>query len=668
MATEKNSPLSSISSGTGSHGSPSVSTPGPRPLGGNEISLSVRKQPPTHVFTEEPFTVEFGIEMEKSSIQRTGDTDAEFVVTLHYSKNDHAVKEDVGFTYEPKSIWLSLKGSPPRRKKKITCKIRRGSVKKDKAEGYYIRLSPKIQDCPLSKDLAPVCSSTISIVNYKIKVVPDEEWESVFYKDEGGRDKCMTVVASLYDKEDQIFKGEQIPLQVTLFYANDVKPIKVTKQDTMRTIGAAKQFIDNSSGKATVRFRIEDVSKNHQGQDFRLEVAPDPEAKGFKDVAPGFSPAVSVRSKRNKRQRQPNSGARDQRLGSPPAPSGRSFYDEGRGDPQLSGQELPRLREALKGVIHWAEEVVNGLCTIQWQVIGYHQNPDGTTDYNRPYHNIPNPEPVLSRVMGMYSDTTREQLMTMLRSIDRGGTLPQDPYTMGNIAPPPQIPRGEGAEEGFHHNMPRAIAQQGLARSPYTPGMPASVTQEAFRDKTTADAMPSPQLMNFPPQQQAHSMRPLMQSQSFHRSSARQLMPPPIAGHQQAHNPLHNVLSPLRTQNREDEVAYVFAKQYKLPRTGEQCGFPVYNLDKELLGFYNDPTAGSGVAQFVPLSRYRDDFGPLETMQATENLHDALDTKSELVYALKDWGSISNLLDNALVHDWSKEMGRFRAQEPLAGD
>lgn len=667
MSAEKNSPLSSLSSGTGSNESSSVTTPGPRRTGGSEISLSVRKQPPTHVFSEEKFVVEFGIEMAKSSIQRTGDTDAEFIVTLHYAKSGRPVKENVSFSYEPTSIWLSLKGSPPRRKKKITCKIRCDSVQKDKAEGYCIRLTPKVQDCPLSKDLAPVSTSSISVVNYKIKVEPDEEWDNVWYKDEGGRDKCMTVIANLYDQEKNIFKGEQIPLQVTLFYANDEKPIKVTKQDTMRTIGASKQFIEKSSGKATIRFRIEDVSKNHQGQDFRVEIAPDATVKGFKDVAPGFSPAVSVRSKRNKRQRQPSSAQRDQRLGSPPAPVGRSFYDEGRGDQQLSGPELPRLRDALKGVIHWAEEVVNGLCTIQWQVIGYHQNPDGTTDYNRPYHNIPNPEPVLSRVMSMYSDTTRDQLMTMLRAIDRGGTMPQDPYNMNNISAPPQIPRGEGAEEGYHHNISRTMATQGLARSPYTPGIPPSVAQEAFRDKATADALPSPQHMNFPAQQQ-HAMRPMMQSHSFHRSNTRPVMPPPTTVHQQAHNAMHNVLSPLRTQNREDEVAYVFAKQYKSPRTGEQCGFPAYNLDKELLGFYSDPTAGSGVAQFVPLGRYRDDFGPLEIMQATEALHDALDTKSELIYALKDWGSISNLLDNAFVHDWSKEMGRFRAQESLPSD
>jgi hypothetical protein len=44
-------------------------------------------------------------------------------------------------------------------------------------------------------------------------------------------------------------------------------------------------------------------------------------------------------------------------------------------------------------------------------------------------------------------------------------------------------------------------------------------------------------------------------------------------------------------------------------------------------------------------------------MQATQILDEALETKSDAVYALKDWGTISNLIDHALVYDWSKGIG-----------
>ena len=44
-------------------------------------------------------------------------------------------------------------------------------------------------------------------------------------------------------------------------------------------------------------------------------------------------------------------------------------------------------------------------------------------------------------------------------------------------------------------------------------------------------------------------------------------------------------------------------------------------------------------------------------MQATQILNEAMETKRDSVYALKDWGSIANLIDHALVYDWSKDIG-----------
>jgi hypothetical protein len=89
-------------------------------------------------------------------------------------------------------------------------------------------------------------------------------------------------------------------------------------------------------------------------------------------------------------------------------------------------------------------------------------------------------------------------------------------------------------------------------------------------------------------------------------------------------------------------------------RTEERLGFPAYSATKEILGFYRESHSKVGVGHFIPISRHREDFGPLEIMQATEILEEAVATDSEAVHALKDWGNISNLLDHALVYDWSR--------------
>lgn len=107
-------------------------------------------------------------------------------------------------------------------------------------------------------------------------------------------------------------------------------------------------------------------------------------------------------------------------------------------------------------------------------------------------------------------------------------------------------------------------------------------------------------------------------------------------------------------ESRENEVEYVLAKQYKAVRTGERLGFPAYSENKEILGFYREQRAG-GARQFSPISRHRNDFGPLEILQATQILDDAINKKSEAVHSLREWGSIENVLDQALVYDWEQD-------------
>jgi len=81
------------------------------------------------------------------------------------------------------------------------------------------------------------------------------------------------------------------------------------------------------------------------------------------------------------------------------------------GDQSMHGYDriegMSRLREAMRGIIKWTEEVVTGLYPLQWQVIGYAQLVDGTPDYSRPYYSMPNPNNCISKVLSMYAETTR---------------------------------------------------------------------------------------------------------------------------------------------------------------------------------------------------------------------------------------------------------------------
>jgi hypothetical protein len=110
-------------------------------------------------------------------------------------------------------------------------------------------------------------------------------------------------------------------------------------------------------------------------------------------------------------------------------------------------------------------------------------------------------------------------------------------------------------------------------------------------------------------------------------------------------------------QYREDEVEYVLAKSYKSIQSGTKLGFPAFSVSLELLGFYRESLSYSGMSNFVPLSQHAHEFGPLERMQARDVVHEEMERRSRAVLRLRDWGSIKNLIDHALVYDWSKDVG-----------
>eukprot|EP00542_Grammatophora_oceanica_P020275 CAMPEP_0194034852 /NCGR_PEP_ID=MMETSP0009_2-20130614/7301_1 /TAXON_ID=210454 /ORGANISM="Grammatophora oceanica, Strain CCMP 410" /LENGTH=665 /DNA_ID=CAMNT_0038675955 /DNA_START=363 /DNA_END=2360 /DNA_ORIENTATION=- len=636
---------------------------------GDDISLVVRGQPPPHVFSNESFDVDFGLELAKGRGATDPSADIEFIATLHHFKSGRLAADDATLFCEPQAIVMAAsKGSPShRRKQRIRCSIELHDRRRDKSDVFMVRLSPKEEQLRLSpreeligtslhRMIKPIATRAISVVRHKIRVTPESDWEKIWYKDEGGRDKCMSVSVSMYDKNEQLYMGEQVPLQMTLYYANGDEPIKVIKQDILKTLGAAKMYIEKTSGKATLRFRIEDVSKNHQGQDFKVEIAPDARVKGFGDVAPGFTPAVSIRSKRNKRHRTFSSTEAKQEARYQPGSRQAGLYSlpeeaaRGRGEAAISTADLPRLRDAIKGVMQWTDEVVNGLYPLQWQVIGYAQNPDGSHDYNRPYHSMPNPNAHITRILSTYSESTRDHLQTILSAVERAspsesyGSLPGTPgteYTMPTQA----------ATATVDPRMARQAAAFGRGEMPPPPlgayqGMPPMGTAAAQ--------------MN-PMQHQQ------MRAAAAHRHLVAQHPADPYAAHAAAAAaaaagglPRHaGLASPVTTtrsgeESRESEVAYVLARHFKALRTDERLGFPAYSKDKEILGFYRESSSKMGVGTFIPISNLREDFGPFEIMQAREILEDAIRSKSEAVHELKDWVSISALLDHALVYDWSR--------------
>ena len=113
-----------------------------------------------------------------------------------------------------------------------------------------------------------------------------------------------------------------------------------------------------------------------------------------------------------------------------------------------------------------------------------------------------------------------------------------------------------------------------------------------------------------------------------------------------------NVSIPPNQDNGTNKQAeYIFAKQF-LSMNGTKLGLPVFNPNKELLGFYRESEVGEG--SFSPL--HQNIVGPREIQHATFLLEEAISQNNQAVHSLKDWGSLAQMLDHAMVYDWSKDL------------
>jgi len=110
----------------------------------------------------------------------------------------------------------------------------------------------------------------------------------------------------------------------------------------------------------------------------------------------------------------------------------------------------------------------------------------------------------------------------------------------------------------------------------------------------------------------------------------------------------------VQTRNsREAEVEYVLAKPFKSASTGTRLGFPAYSNSKEILGFYRESNTNVGTGVFVPIDRHLEDFSPEAIVGAREIINEAISANDEAVHSLKKWGSIGNLIDQVLAHNWA---------------
>lgn len=315
---------------------------------------------------------------------------------------------------------------------------------------FVVWIRPKLS---VDTDIARVCTNEMLVVKHRLvfqEILPD-----LWYKDEGGREKCMVLPIHLIDENEEKVQNRAVGIKIVLVYENEQV---VMKQEILKLSPDSHKAID-ASGEAYVRFRIEDVSKNHQGQAFRVKVEADTAKSPLLfDVACDFSSVISVRSKRNKRARTKASRS-NSTLQSGPYHTGMGSGGKGIGISEAAKRKVREAvaslsgsldgrsvkagsgtpGDAMAGVIRWAATVVNGLHSLEWQVIGHETKNDGTSDPSRPLYRCPScwrykdiltyhsaqhgSNCTIANILMQYATQTMSQLHVVLKAIEEPNTM-----------------------------------------------------------------------------------------------------------------------------------------------------------------------------------------------------------------------------------------------------
>mmetsp|Transcript_8552 Transcript_8552/g.16116 ORF Transcript_8552/g.16116 Transcript_8552/m.16116 type:complete len:589 (-) Transcript_8552:61-1827(-) len=490
------------------------------------------------------------------------------------------------------------------------------------------------------------------------------EWDEVWYKDMGGKEKSMRVTVSLVDLHGNLIKHRKVPLKFTLLYDNESKS-PVSNQKIFRILDddSFQHHIDPKTGETFVKFRIDDVSKNHQGQNFILQVAAADDC--CFGIVPAFSQSVCIRSKK-RRNFNPNHGKR-QKMNcedtpqtmdhSSPRPEGdctaglNHYYD------------VQKLKEAIQSIIQWTEDVVNGLEPLKWKIIGYAQSQEGDIDYSRPFHNMINPNDKLDHILQMYSDKVQDHLRVLASTVeviasssptdasyhhqpinanhDSSSFYPEHFYTTPHHYSPDQIyHKSTASQPTWHESSYRDYSNKG-----HYPHRGSVVSPQVLQENRSRDVGSS--MTAFPndsgslSQQDGKNLTPT--SILYSDATGTQIIS--HSNHDEYDQSDYTSAPEYLVQT--DHVFYIFAKVFKSLKTDQVLGFPAYNDFKELIGFYKAMTLKSiGSVDFDPIERHYDEFGPEELSQAKQVLQDALSRQSKAVYALEDWDSLSSMVEH----------------------
>ena len=369
-------------------------------------SLSLQPQPPRHPFVGVYFPVQLFL-VDAKKVMKTG-WNVHVAVELLYETGELVAQQDIVEIEGNKGSRLVSIGADGQAT--LSLRITQVSMKHEN-RSFLLRFSVSRTPAPASNtsepltqqqlsaihSIPPVTTDPLTVIRHRLRIT--QQPPATWYKDEGGRDKCISIHALLVDSDDRPVHGREVPLKVTLCYEGD-EHMEVKNQSILKFPSETTVNRVGSDGSVELKVRVEEVSKNHQKQAFVIRVAPDVVYSPTNhDIAADYTTAVTVLSKRNKRRKKEGSDTPtlmgQNGLTSPMSTLANSAIAPAASSLSasllLSSDFKPSaaLSATVNSIASWCQYVHRGLTSLEWQHVGFEITEEGQVHLHRPLHRCP---------------------------------------------------------------------------------------------------------------------------------------------------------------------------------------------------------------------------------------------------------------------------------------
>eukprot|EP01035_Chromulina_nebulosa_P017369 gene17369-22917_t len=531
--------------------------------------------------------------------------------------------------------------------------------------------------------ITPATSQSMYCIRYKLVVEEENKAPYVWYKDEGGKDKCIEIRVSLRDSENRVVKDRKVPLKALLLYSNNQRVL----QQNILVISPDSRAIVDENGGALIKLRINEVSNRHRGQLFQVQICPDTTTSPLtSDVSPAFCMPVDVKSKRNSNVKSKQTDNLNQSASKKQKTTANdpnifridSYSNNVSQNPivfssidqslsqiqnnqisavnadapfrQLSHsiyQPVDSLHNAVNNVVNWATVIMRGIEAIQWREIGFEQNPDKSPNILKPLYNIPNPNFVLTDIVEQYSTNIVDSLK-YLQSVSQDdiktleSTETTRPRPSINVSKVNDDYEQDGIDV-FQLPMARGVSFGNTDANVYNPFSP----RPGLARETSGNSIIP--IVDRPLYNRNNSL--------FLESSSLEQPPLPIPGLSSSATFTSNWGYDHMFESGssdESQVNYVIADQI-FSYLGIS-GLPAYNSNLEIIGVYRESLnqEKSTILRFTPINLIIIDEKDVEL--ANDKLQELIEDKSPSVFHIsKCRNSIEILRENAMIYFYELE-------------